>query len=59
MSYAAATPTSRHSSGLDTARMSAGEILEPRFAEGELSAEEYRERRSVLTNEPTAGASAS
>jgi putative membrane protein len=29
-------------------RMSAAEVLERRFAEGELTAEEYRERRAVL-----------
>ena len=34
--------------------MSAGEILERRFAEGELSAAEYRERRNVLEDEPAA-----
>jgi uncharacterized membrane protein len=28
--------------------MSAAEVLERRFAEGELTAEEYRERRAVL-----------
>jgi uncharacterized membrane protein len=36
-------------------RISAGEILERRFAEGELSATEYRERRKVLEDEPAAG----
>jgi putative membrane protein len=40
-------------------RLSAAEILERRFAEGELSADEYRERRAVLTDEPNLGASAS
>jgi putative membrane protein len=38
-------------------RLSASEILERRFAEGELSADEYRERRSVLTEERNRGGS--
>jgi putative membrane protein len=33
-------------------RMSAAEVLERRFAEGELTAEEYRERRAVLHESP-------
>jgi putative membrane protein len=41
------------------ARLSAAEVLERRFAEGELSADEYRERRSVLTEEPPPNAPAS
>jgi putative membrane protein len=32
-------------------RMSAADVLERRFAEGELSADEYRERRAVLTEQ--------
>src|SRR5262245_45639051 len=32
---------------------SAAEILERRFAEGELSADDYRERRAVLRDSPT------
>jgi putative membrane protein len=36
-------------------RMSAAEVLERRFAEGELSAEEYRERRAVLEHSPPSG----
>jgi putative membrane protein len=36
-------------------RMSAAEILERRFAEGELSADEYRERRAVLEDSPPSG----
>ena len=40
-------------------RLSASEILERRFAEGELSAEEYRERRSVLAEERNRGGSGS
>ena len=35
--------------------MSAGDVLERRFAEGELSAEEFRERRAVLADEPSGG----
>ena len=31
------------------------EVLERRFAEGAISPEEYRERREVLINGPTAG----
>jgi putative membrane protein len=34
---------------------SAAEVLERRFAEGELSADEYRERRAVLENPPISG----
>jgi putative membrane protein len=33
-------------------RLSAAEVLERRFAEGELSAAEYRERRAVLSEQP-------
>jgi putative membrane protein len=32
------------------------EILERRFAEGEITEDDYRARREVLTNEATAGA---
>jgi hypothetical protein len=35
--------------------MSAADVLERRFAEGELSADEYRERRAVLTEQPHPG----
>jgi putative membrane protein len=36
-------------------RESALEVLERRFAEGALSAEEYRERRAVLSEERSTG----
>jgi putative membrane protein len=36
-------------------RMSAAEVLERRFAEGELTADEYRERRAVLEDSPPSG----
>jgi putative membrane protein len=36
-------------------RVSATDVLERRFAEGELSADEYRERRDVLTEQPRPG----
>jgi putative membrane protein len=36
-------------------RLSAAEVLERRFAEGELSAAEYRERRAVLEDSPPSG----
>jgi putative membrane protein len=32
--------------------LSAGEVLERRFAEGELSAEEFRQRRALLAEPP-------
>ncbi len=35
-------------------KMSAVEVLERRFAEGDLTVEEYRERRAVLTGRPDA-----
>jgi putative membrane protein len=38
-------------------RLSPAEILERRFAQGELSTDEYRERRSVLADEANPGAS--
>jgi putative membrane protein len=36
-------------------RMSAEEVLERRFAEGELTADEYRERRAILEDSPPSG----
>jgi putative membrane protein len=37
---------------------SADEVLRRRFAEGELSADEYRERRAVLDERPASGRTA-
>jgi putative membrane protein len=36
-------------------KVSAVELLERRLAEGDLTVEEYRERRAVLTGRPDAG----
>jgi putative membrane protein len=36
-------------------RVSAADVLERRFAQGELSADEYRERRAVLGEQPHPG----
>jgi putative membrane protein len=36
-------------------RMSAAEVLERRFAEGELTAEQYRKGRAILRDEPASG----
>ncbi len=36
-------------------RMSAADVLERRFAEGELSADDYRERRAILQDSPASG----
>ncbi len=38
----------------DDGKMSAVELLERRLAEGDLTVEEYRERRAVLTGRPDA-----
>lgn len=42
----------------DETRVSAVELLDRRLASGEISPEEYRERRAVLRAEPGAGISA-